>query len=172
MWSNKRLSVWCTRWVPPLAGNNAIPNIDNCSTYVDGVTITYGSNPRKHIWTYACGVGETILGDDLLRPYNCPCNSDSSGTSVPEWVSSDYYCESGLYPSQFQQKVLHSNDILWDGQQCNGNEGLCCTNPKMPWFIKAFNKTTTEDIELRMCGSEDPLNDEDTPLDIIELYIR
>ena len=157
---------------PPLHGTNTIPNINNCNTYVDGVTITYGSNPRKHIWTYACGARETILGDDLLRPYNCPCNNDSNGTSVPEWVSSDYYCESGLYSPQFQQKGLHSNDILWDGQQCNGNEGPCCTNPKMPWFIKAFNKTTTEDIELRMCGSEDPSNDEDTPLDIIELYIR
>ena len=28
---------------PPLFGTNAIPNIENCSTYVDGVTITYGS---------------------------------------------------------------------------------------------------------------------------------
>ena len=82
---------------PPLHGTNAIPNIDNCNTYVDGVTITYGSNPRKHIWTYACGVGEIVDGNDFIRPYTCPCNSDSSGTSVPELVGSAYYCESGLY---------------------------------------------------------------------------
>ena len=157
---------------PPLHAINAIPNIDNCSTYVDGVTFTYGSNPRKHIWTYACGGRETVEGKDSLRPFICPCNSDSSGTSVPEWVGSDYYCESGLYSSQFYHDDLFSNDRLWDGQQCNGNEGQCCNNPKMPWFIKALNETTTEDIELRMCGSEDPSNDEDTPLDIIELYIR
>ena len=25
------------------------------SNYVDGVSITYGSNPRKHVWTYAVG---------------------------------------------------------------------------------------------------------------------
>ena len=25
-----------------------------------------------------------------------------------------------------------------------------CTNPKMPWFIKTFNETTAEDIELRV----------------------
>ena len=36
---------------PPLYASNAIPDIDNCSTYVDGVIITYGSNPSKHIWT-------------------------------------------------------------------------------------------------------------------------
>ena len=157
---------------PPLQASNAIPNIDNCNTYVDGVTITYGSNPRKHIWSYACGVGETVDGNDFFRPYICPCNSDSSGTYVPEWVGSDYYCESGLHSSQSHHKVLYFNDPLWDGQQCNGNEGPCCTNPKMPWFIKALNETTTEDIELRMCGSENPFNNEDTPLDIIELYIR
>ena len=157
---------------PPLHDSNTIPNIDNCSTYVDGVTITYGSNPRKHIWTYACGARETAVGKISAHPYICPCNSDSIGTCVPEWVGSDYYCESALYSSQFYNKVLFSNDTLWDGQQCNGNEGPCCTNPKIPWFIKALNETTTEDFELRMCGSEDPLNDENTPLDIIELYIR
>ena len=157
---------------PPLQATNAIPNIDNCNTYVDGVTITYGSNPRKHIWTYACGVVETISGNNYLIPFTCPCSTDSNGTYAPEWVGSDYYCESGLHSSQSYHEVLFSNDTLWDGQQCNGSEGPCCTNPKMPWFIKTLNATTTEDIELRMCGSEDPSSDEDTPLDIIELYIR
>ena len=111
----------------------AIPNIENCNSYVDGVTITYGSNPRKHIWTYA---RETVLGNDDLGPYSCPCNNDSSGTSVPEWVGNDYYYESALYSSNVHLEVLFSNDTLWDGQLCNGNEGPCCTNPKMPWFIK------------------------------------
>ena len=41
----------------------------------------------------------------------------------------------------------------------------------MPWFIKTLNETTTEDIELRMCGNE-RYPDEDIPLDIIELYIQ
>ena len=41
----------------------------------------------------------------------------------------------------------------------------------MPWFIKSLNETTTEDIELRVCGNQGGI-DEDTPLDIIELYIR
>ena len=61
---------------------------------------------------------------------------------------------------------------MWDGQQCNGNEGPCCIHSKMPWFIKALNETTNEDNEIRMCGSEDPSTDEDTPVDIIEVYIR
>ena len=66
---------------------------------------------------------------------------------------------------------LYYNDTLWDGQQCEGSEGPCCTNPSMPWFNKSLNETITDDIELRMCGSEDS-SSEDTPLDIVELYVR
>ena len=138
---------------PPLHGSNAIPNIDNCNTYVDGVTITYGSNPRKHIWTYACGVRENYNYE-----YSYPCNNGSFGTTSPNFVGNDYFCESGKYG--IVNTVLYSNDILWDGQQCGGLEGPCCTNPKMPWFIKTLNETTSEDIELRMCGSENPSNNE------------
>ena len=46
----------------------------------------------------------------------------------------------------------------------------CCDNTKMPWFIKTLNETTTEDIELSMMASEGT-NNEDTPIDILELYI-
>ena len=153
---------------PPLHSSNAIPNIENCNTYVDGVTITYGSNPRKHIWSYACGVREA--GEVNDPPYVCPCNNDSDNTYVPEWIHSDYFCESGLPAGQYQLG-LYSKDPLWDGHQCGGLEGPCCINPKMPWFIKTLNETTTQDIEFRVCGSEDP-STEDVPVDIIEIYIH
>ena len=42
--------------------------------YVDGVSITYGSAPRKHIWTYANG---NYLGNGSN---NCPCNNGSNAT--------------------------------------------------------------------------------------------
>ena len=61
--------------------------------------------------------------------------------------------------------MLLSN-LQCNGQQCTGNEGSCCTNSKMSWFLKTLTETTTEDIEVRVCGDEG-LNDEDTPLDII-----
>ena len=152
---------------PPLFDSNASPDIENCNTYVDGVTITYGSNPRKHIWTYAGGLSE----GHPWRDYLCPCNTGSFGTTAPSFVGNDSYCESGLPAGQAWQYVLYPSDPLWDGQQCNGDEGPCCTNSNMPWFIKSLNETTTKDIELRVCGNQGGI-DEDTPLDIIELYIR
>ena len=153
---------------PPELGSRVLinnPNIDNI--YVDGVSITYGSNPRKHIWTL--GVGN-VADDTSPNQYNCPCNTGNTKTTVPSFVGSNYYCESGIASGSFNS-VLYANDSLWDGQQCGGLEGPCCTNPKMPWFIKTLNETTTEDIELRVMADEDTSN-EDIPLDIIELYIR
>ena len=72
---------------------------------------------------------------------------------------------------EWSTNVLYVNDTLWDGQQCGGLEGPCCTNPKMPWFIKTLNENTTEDIELRVMADESTSN-KDIPLDIIELYIH
>ena len=150
---------------PHLGGGYLIdPNIDNI--YVDGVSITYGSNPRKHVWTL--GVG--LFADNANFYYfSCPCNTSNTGT-IPSFVGSDYYCESGLASGDWSS-VLYANDPLWDGQQCGGLEGPCCTNPKMPWFMKTLNENTNEDIELRVMADEGTSN-EDIPLDIIELYIH
>ena len=37
--------------------------------YVDGVSITHGDSPRKHIWTYSAGVYENITSTA-----SCPCS--------------------------------------------------------------------------------------------------
>ena len=44
----------------------------------------------------------------------------------------------------------------------------CNTNPNMPWFLKTLNETA---IELRVCSNQG-LPDEDTPLNIIEIYVK
>ena len=150
------------QFATPDAFNTGTSNID--SHYVDGVSITYGSNPRQHIWTYVGGWAETRL--DLL---GCPCNSGSSA-SPPSFVGNDYYCESALNapPDSF---IFFGGDPLWDGQNCDGPESTCCINTNIPWFLKRLNRTTTDDIELRVCGNE-VISNEDTPLDIIEIYVK
>ena len=142
---------------------------NSADMYVDGVSITYGSAPRKHIWTYANGIG---LGN---FPSSCPCNNYSNNNAQvpPPFVGSDYYCETGVHVyicCADHQFHLYSNDTLWDGQQCFAEEAPCCTHPNMPWFLKTLNETTTEDIELRVCGDQN-IGDEDTLLQEIELYV-
>ena len=140
--------------------------IDN--HYVDGVSITYGQNPRTHIWTYAGGIREDYGGTA-----GCPCNTGySSGNKIASsFVGNHYYCESALDPGKQWANVVYVNDPLWDGKNCDSNEASCCTNSKMPWFYRVLDDMTQEDIELRVCGDQD-VPDEDTPVDIIELFVR
>ena len=136
-------------------------NIDN--PYVDGVSITHGASPRKHIWTYAAGVYEYNTGG-----YNCPCTG--SGASPPPFVGSDYYCESGVNTG-LTADVLYPNDPLWDGQDCNGLERTYCDPPNLPWFCKELLQPTTDYLEIRVC-SDELLSNEDTPIDLVQLYIQ
>ena len=141
--------------------------IDN--HYVDGISITHGDRPRKHIWTYAAGLTENSTVFNYER--NCPC---SGGTPPPNFVSSDYYCESGLNTGRWKH-VLYSNDPLWDGQNCRGAERTCCDPPGLPWFYKVLPQSTTDDLELRICADQNQHQnqpDEDTPIELAQLYIQ
>ena len=146
---------------------NANTNLTIDDNYVDGVSITYGSAPRKHLWTYAGGLEDNIM---YYGSYDCPCKQNSSAITPP-FVATDYYCESGV---EFCCPSLGSlfNDPLWDGQQCGG-EAPCCTHPNMPWFNKTLSDTTTEDIELRLCKEGmHGFPRTDTPLDLIEIFVH
>ena len=67
--------------------------------------------------------------------------------------------------------VLYPNDSLWDGQQCLGLEGPCCTSPNLPWFYKPLGNVSNNDIEVRSCVRYGVSN-EDIPFDIMELYVK
>ena len=125
--------------------------------YVDGVSITHGS-PRQHIWTLMGGNSET--GEDN---YHCPCNTGSTA-NVPPF---DYFCESGN-PLTGWSITLYPNDPLWDGEGCGNKEGPCCN---FPWFHKVLNSSTTDYIELRVCGDEGTGN-EDVPVSLYEIYLK
>ena len=130
---------------------------NNISTYyVDGVSITRGS-PRQHVWTLMAG--STNSG--------CPCSSQS----VVTFIGSNYFCESGN-PNNSWTQTLYTGDPLWDGQGCGGLEASCCSAPGLPWFHRDYgNITTTDYIELRVCGDESTTN-EDVPVSFYEIYIK
>ena len=53
----------------------------------------------------------------------------------------------------------------------------CCSLNNPPWFLKQLPSNITDDIEMRMCRDQvfEPSIgniDEDTPIEVIELYIR
>ena len=140
--------------------------------YVDGVSITYGSSPRTHIWTYAAGLSEQLLVTSEI--FSCPCvvaGSSFTPQTLPSFVGNNYYCESGNPSSTFEHTdvLRYTSDPLWDGQQC---EGQCCSDGRTPpWFSVTLANPTTDNIEVRICGTELTTN-EDTPISIMELYVQ
>ena len=134
------------------------------SPYVDGVSITHGANPRKHIWTYAAG-----LYENTFLTNSCPCTG--GGQPPPSFVGSNYYCEAALDHPPWEPPVLYFNDTLWDGQDCRRLERTCCDSPNLPWFCKDLPQSTTDNLEFRICGDQ-TLADEDTPIDLVQLYIQ
>ena len=137
------------------------PSLDD--PYVDGVSITHGY-PRSHIWTFAAGETEGNYSRDPGT--DCPC-SRSGAKQAPDYIEDNYYCESGNSNNIIGNR-FYGGDPLWDGQEC---EGQCCSNGKSPpWFTVQLSNTTLDDIEVRICGDERTRN-EDTPVELIEIYI-
>ena len=137
------------------------------SAYVGGVAVMHGS-PRQHIWTFAAEPWEN--GAAPTATYHCPC--DMSGIiPIPPFVGEDYFCESGIiYSSGVSTRILHSNDTLWDGEDCHSTS-TCCSFHNPPYFTKTLNQTTTDDLELRMC-SYYPINTENMAVELVELYVK
>ena len=140
-------------------------NIDQA--YVDGISITHG-RPRNHIWTYAAASSSK----KSCSSRTCPCSSSNSALP-PLFVGSNYYCESAHDGGGncFVNNVFFPNDPLWDGQQCD-NEGTCCTGANTPpWFSVKLPDSASDDIEVRICRDEGTTN-EDSPIQLLELYVQ
>ena len=139
------------------------------SYYVDGVSLTHGiAGSRQHIWTFASGLFEILPSPDFVSN-TCPCDT-SRYDLVPAFVGDDYFCESGIITACGVEFQFYSDDVLWDGQDCTSNS-TCCQFNNPPWFTKNLPTATTDDIELRICTSA-VTSAEDTPLELIELYVR
>ena len=134
--------------------------------YTDGISITHGSTPRKHIWTYMGGYTEDF---SISNVYKCPCAAEGIPLSYINFVGNHFYCESGN-PSKDWQKKWYLNDPLWDGKGCPRNNS-CCANSGMPYFYRTLPRLTTDNIEVRLCTDEARPN-EDIGLEELELYVR
>ena len=109
--------------------------------YVDGVSLTRGSSPRTHIWTY------------IATAPSCT----SCSMRFPAFLdSSQYTCDanSGCTVNQV------CGNLLWDGNECEGTTT----------FYRQLPQPTSDDIEMRVCRDENRDN-EDFLLTFIEMYV-
>ena len=146
--------------------------VDLDHMYVDGISLTHGSNPRHHIWTFAAALNEV----GTCQVCNCPCtniNQAESATPPPSFIGNDYFCDTGSVAG-WSSRVFYPDDPLWDGTGC-GPDNTCCSLNNPPWFLKQLQSTTANDIEMRMCRTQRSNKnrvDEDTPIEILEIYVR
>ena len=140
------------------ASTDGVQNNILNNPYVDGVSITHGT-PRQHIWTLS---GSHWDG-------RC-CSS-----TPPSFVQQNYFCDTGNPQAVSQtdwQYILYTNSPLWDGiAGCDDADASCCAPHSGPWFNTTLTAPTTDDIEIRICGDEGTGN-EDTPLELVEIYVK
>ena len=91
--------------------NNRDLTIDD--QYVDGISLTHGCNPRKHIWTFV-GAADEVQKTNIV----CPCTNinNTFSIAIPPYVGSDYFCDTAS--ESHVQYRFYPNDPLWDGQGC------------------------------------------------------
>lgn len=135
------------------------------SRYMCGVSLTYGSSPRQHIWSFVSG-----LGHSYTEQFNCPCTSIDNATAVgiPSFINDNYFCETGT--DGYHDNTFYPEKPLWDGEGCK-DTSTCCTFNNPPWFCQELPESTTEDIEMRLCSNFGDFL-EDTPLELLELHIK
>lgn len=135
-------------------------------TYVDGISITHGHFPRKHIWTFASAYNADHAGHS-----SCPCtrNDVQYTGAVPPFIQNKYFCETGTSRGGTSWRNF-IYDPLWDGFGCSPSSS-CCTFNNPPWFCNELPQPTTDNIEVRVC-TDSGNSDEDLPIEKIELYVQ
>ena len=117
--------------------------------------MTY-SNPRQHIWSLYASFSEDPT-------YGC-CSTPGSNSIPPTFVDQNYFCDTGSWNWGSELAPLWDSDA-----NCNSGTN-CCVPHSVPWFNTTLTDPTTGDIEIRICGDESTQN-EDTPLELIEIYV-
>jgi len=135
--------------------------------YVDGISLTHGRNPRKHIWTFAAALHEVITSN---HEYICPCTNIHNPVHIPipPYVGSDYFCD--IARENHWQFRFYPDDPLWDGQGC-GRLNMCYSSNNPPWFTKELPSPIRDNIEMSLCANYGR-TDEDIPVEAIELYVQ
>ena len=148
---------------------DAFWNTDIDNYYVDGVSLTHGTFPRQHIWTFAGAASE----DDQRPTLKCICTNTAISSRVPappSFVGDDYFCDTAALTGTEAGEEFYSDDPLLDGAGC-GPWSTCCSFNSPPWFYKQLPQTTTDDIKMRVYRSAYRAF-EDIAIEIVELYIQ
>ena len=138
------------------------------SIYLDGVSLTHGMSPRKHIWSFVSAYSEAATDVRIL----CSCINIDIQFRVPpppSFVGNSYFCDSGNRGFDFSDPFF-ADKPLWNGTGC-GTLSRCCSFNTPPWFYMPLPQSTTDNIEMRVCLDQGT-SDENIAIEIIEIYVQ
>ena len=128
--------------------------------YLDGVSITYAA-PRRHIWSLYGGHSD-----------KCCTIKHINFTENLNFIENNYFCDSGNPGTIWHlDYTMFTEHPLWDGIAGCGSSPTCCAPTSGPWFRTILTVPTISDIEIRICADQSTGN-EDTPVELIDVYIR
>ena len=134
--------------------------------FVDGVVLTHGDVPRKHIWTFA-GTRDELVTHSWS---GCTCLRPTSFVPPPPFfIGNDYFCDAG---SRDHYEFIFYTDPLWDGAGCESPRSTefnntCCSFNNPPWFYKQLPQPTADPVEMRLCQSSTAIQ-----LHSYEIYVH
>ena len=107
-----------------------------------------------------------IAGGDSVLSTDCPCNNGCS-VVVPDLLAMiTTVNQVWKLPESCMLRTVYG----MDSNIMESSLPVVYTTPNMPWFLKALNGKTNNDIELRVCCTLSPTSEE-IPLDILLRYI-
>ncbi len=132
-------------------------SIKSDDLYVDGVSLTHGRNPRKHILDIILLMQFVAMNARWV----CPCTKTYIPYTgvAPPFVGNDYdcLCDTG---SRYMHccKIHCCKSVLQRGPTMGWSwmwgTSTCCQFNNPLWFCKQLPQPTTDDIELRLCADE------------------
>ena len=174
------------RFGSPDGFSGRVPSTTLDSNYVDGVSLTYGLHPRRHLWTFAAAVSPLPESSGTLgsgSAASCQCLGDSGGTvssQVPPFVGDHYFCEVQSDDDDAAAddddggggggEIAPTRGLLWDGNVEGCARDGCCSFNDPPWFHRHLSPPMRGDLELRVC-SDEGREDEDIALSSVEIFI-
>ena len=149
--------------------NSVIGNSSIEQSYIDGVSVTYGPpGSRRHIWSFVSGDN----GTGIYSSHRCSCSSTwvwPHQHQLPSFIGDNYFCGNGNPGLPNSESTLYPNP-LWDGKGCT-YPSTCCQFHDPPWFCVSLPQPTSDPIEVRLCLSDLPSN-EDIIITLVDLYVR
>ena len=122
------------------------------------------------VYGYRENTPDGLLSNDIDDVYVDGVSLTHGSPRQHIWTFVGFFV-SQLFPAVGDQYFCTAQQRAWVTPDTCSSQCSTCTVTTPPWFCMQLPEPTTDDIELRICGNSG-IDNEDTPIDLVEIYIR